>query len=69
MFYEAMLCDGVSEERALAMYTAVRLFGPKWPTRQAKKRSRAALRRFDMRKFARTLDLALGERTRWTKSV
>ena len=28
MFYDAMLCDGVSEERAFLMYTAVRLFGP-----------------------------------------
>ena len=69
MFYEAMLCDGVPEERALLMYIAVRLFGPKWPARQAKRRSRAALRRFDMRKLAKTLDRALNERTRWTKAT
>jgi hypothetical protein len=30
MFYEAMLADGTSKERALLFYTAVRLFGPKW---------------------------------------
>ncbi len=65
MFYEAMLCDGVPEERAVLMYTAVRLFGPKWPAVQARKRSRAALRRFDMRELAWTLDRALKEKTRW----
>ncbi len=30
MFYEAMLADGTSKERALLFYTAVRLFGPQW---------------------------------------
>lgn len=30
MFYQALLEDGVAKERALLMYTAVRLFGPKW---------------------------------------
>ena len=30
MFYEAMLEDGTSKERALLFYTAVRLFGPQW---------------------------------------
>ena len=69
MFYEAMLCDGVPEDRAVLMYTAVRLFGPKWPAREAKRRSRAALRQFDMRELAKTLDRALKERTRWAKSV
>ncbi len=31
MFYEAMLTDGVNGFKAGKMYTAVRLFGPKWP--------------------------------------
>ena len=30
MFREAMLADGVSEEKALSMYQAVAMFGPKW---------------------------------------
>ncbi len=30
MFYDAMRADGVSHDRATIMYTAVRLFGPKW---------------------------------------
>lgn len=30
MFYDAMRKDGVSEGKAQQMYTAVRLFGPKW---------------------------------------
>jgi hypothetical protein len=30
MFYEAMLCDGVEPGKAAYMYTAVRLFGPRW---------------------------------------
>ena len=30
MFYEAMLCDGVSPFKAKIMYRAVKLFGPKW---------------------------------------
>jgi len=30
MFYEAMLCDGVSVFKAKIMYRAVTLFGPKW---------------------------------------
>jgi len=30
MFYDAMICDGVSEPQALEFYTAVRLFGPSW---------------------------------------
>jgi hypothetical protein len=67
MFYEAMVCDGVPQERAWLMYTAVRLFGPKWPAVQARKRSRLALRRFDTQELARTLDRALGEKTRWGK--
>ena len=68
MFYEAMLCDGVSEERALLMYTAVRLFGPKWPLTEARRRSRKALRRFKIDRLVTTLDSALGERTRWRTS-
>jgi hypothetical protein len=67
MFYEAMLCDGVAEDQALLMYTAVRLFGPKWPSPVSQRRSRAALRRFDVAKLAATLDTALGEKTRWTR--
>jgi Protein of unknown function (DUF1353) len=66
MFYEAMICDGVTEERAYLMYTAVRLFGPKWPAKSSQKRSRAALRRFNSLELAKTLDHALGERTRWS---
>lgn len=30
MFYEAMLCSGVSERKAKVMYWAVYNFGPKW---------------------------------------
>ena len=30
MFYDAMICDGVPRGRATKMYTAVRLFGPRW---------------------------------------
>lgn len=30
MFYEAMLCDGVSKSKAKRMYIAVKNFGPKW---------------------------------------
>lgn len=30
MFLDAMLADGVSEEKALSMYQAVAMFGPKW---------------------------------------
>lgn len=30
MFYEAMLCSGVSPFKAKIMYAAVRFFGPKW---------------------------------------
>lgn len=33
MFYEAMRADGVPEDRALIMYTAVRLFGPRWDSK------------------------------------
>jgi Protein of unknown function (DUF1353) len=69
MLYEAMRCDGVSEEQAVLMYTAVRLFGPKWPAGESKKRSRRALRQFDMRELAKTLDRALKEKTQWSKSA
>lgn len=65
MFYEAMLCDGVSPERALLMYTAVRTFGPKWPEAASRRRARQTLRRFQIGRLAETLDAALGERTRW----
>jgi hypothetical protein len=65
MFYEAMLCDGVSREQAILMYTAVRLFGPKWPSVEARRKSRKALGRFRIDKLVDTLDSALGERTRW----
>jgi hypothetical protein len=65
MFYEAMICDGVDEERAVFMYTAVRLFGPKWPAIASKRKSRTALRRFNALELAKTFDRALGERTRW----
>lgn len=65
MFYEAMLCDGVAPERAWLMYTAVRLFGPKWPETESRRRARRALRRFPIRRLADTLDAALGERTTW----
>lgn len=34
MFYDAMICDGVSPFRAKYMYQAVRLFGPKWGVRR-----------------------------------
>jgi hypothetical protein len=67
MFYEAMICDGVSEEQAMLMYTAVRLFGPKWPSPSANKRAHSALRRFDRLELAKTLDKSLGERTYWSK--
>ena len=30
MFYDAMICDGVSQAQAIEFYTAVRLFGPSW---------------------------------------
>ncbi|MCP3684320.1 MAG: DUF1353 domain-containing protein [bacterium] len=30
MFYEALKHEGVSSRKAWAMYTAVKLFGPKW---------------------------------------
>lgn len=30
MFYDAMVCDGVSEAQAVEFYAAVRLFGPSW---------------------------------------
>lgn len=30
MFLDAMLADGVSEDKALSMYQAVAMFGPKW---------------------------------------
>lgn len=30
MFYNAMLADGVSKQKAKAMYWAVKHFGPKW---------------------------------------
>ncbi|MBF8275536.1 MAG: hypothetical protein HW390_609 [Candidatus Brocadiaceae bacterium] len=30
MFYDAMICDGVSTSKAKLMYQAVRIFGPKW---------------------------------------
>jgi hypothetical protein len=65
MFYEAMLCDGVPDEQAFLMYTAVRLFGPKWPSSTSRRRSREALRRFDISRLVATLDTALGEHTRW----
>ena len=32
MFYDAMICDGVSEAQAVEFYAAVRLFGPSWST-------------------------------------
>ena len=67
MFYEAMLCDGVPEEQAFLMYTAVRLFGPKWPSSTARRRSREALRRFDISRLVATVDTALGEHTRWKR--
>jgi Protein of unknown function (DUF1353) len=67
MLYEAMLCDGVSEEQAFLMYTAVRLFGPKWPSSTARRRSHEALRRFDITRLVATVDTALGERTRWKR--
>ena len=60
MFYEAMLCDGVPDEQAFLMYTAVRLFGPKWPSSTSRRRSREALRRFDISRLVATLDTALG---------
>lgn len=69
MFYDAVLCDGVSEERAFLMYAAVRLFGPKWPSRAARQRSRRALRKFDVGVLAKTLDQALGEHTRWRSNA
>jgi hypothetical protein len=30
MFYDAMICDEVPEEKAQIMYQAVKTFGPKW---------------------------------------
>lgn len=30
MFYDAMICDGVTPFRAKYMYQAARIFGPKW---------------------------------------
>ncbi|MGH8714275.1 MAG: DUF1353 domain-containing protein [Casimicrobiaceae bacterium] len=69
MLYEAMLCDGVNLDRAALMYTTVRLFGPKWPPAQAHRRSQAALRAFDPRELARTLDHALHEHTRWRRAA
>lgn len=65
MFYEAMRCDGVPEDRALLMYTAVRLFGPKWSFARARRNPQKALRSFNIDLLAATLDTALGERTRW----
>lgn len=69
MLYEAMLCDGVTPDREALMYTAVRLFGPKWRRAQARQRTQAALRDFDPRELARTLDHALHERTRWRRTA
>ncbi|MGH8851707.1 MAG: DUF1353 domain-containing protein [Casimicrobiaceae bacterium] len=69
MLYEAMLCDGVTPDREALMYTALRLFGPKWRRAQARQRTQAALRDFDPRELARTLDHALHERTRWRRTA
>lgn len=61
MFYDAMIADGVSKERAMTMYTAVRLFGPKWSTTAMTEA--VAVQVFDIDDLAATLDRALGEHT------
>jgi hypothetical protein len=33
MFYNAMIADGVSKRKAKAMYWAVKMGGPKWPSK------------------------------------
>ena len=33
MFYDAMIADGTDPKRAMTMYVAVRLFGPRWESR------------------------------------
>jgi hypothetical protein len=69
MFYDAMLCDGVSQAQALEFYTAVRLFGPSWDDPapmlvRGRRRVRPKLktrRRLTFAQVERALDQALGE--------
>jgi hypothetical protein len=67
MFYDAMVCDGVSEAEAVEFYAAVRLFGPSWSTAEFAADGRMVTRPRP-RKPARTiaevetaLDAVLGE--------
>lgn len=62
MFYEAMLTDGTSKERALLFYTAVRLFGPKWDQQRGFRQMFALpVEEIDFDRFEAALDTVLGE--------
>jgi hypothetical protein len=61
MFYDAMIADGVAKKRAMSMYTAVRLFGPKWGVDLMV--DNVAVVEFDIDELAATLDRALAENT------
>jgi hypothetical protein len=72
MFYEAMLCDGMLEERALVMYMMVRLFGPKWGVKYILKGGRNIARlhkntgcKVNIDEVVHILDKMLEEQTDW----
>ena len=67
MFYDAMVCDGVSEAQAVEFYTAVRLFGPSWSIGEAalgarRGRKAAPPRVRSIKEVEAALDAVLGER-------
>jgi DNA/RNA endonuclease G (NUC1) len=65
MFYDAMVVDGVDVVRAESMYTAVRLFGPRWTVAgagaAAPLATPAPVEPIGIDRLERALDVALGE--------
>lgn len=62
MFYDAMLCDGVTSFRAKYMYQAVRLFGPKWDLEGLSLKSNlSGISGIDLNLLNRNLDLDIDE--------
>lgn len=61
MFYDAMVADGGSVELAQKMYTALRLFGPRWTVPGARGAAAAPRPPLTIDELEAALDAALGE--------
>jgi len=65
MFYDAMICDGVDQVKAMTMFMAVRMFGPKWgvpkPRAKAVRTFSAAPAGISIDQLEKTMDKLLSE--------